>query len=109
MAENRGEIDPHEMFQNELLLKQTDQTGAFAVDIRDRLARLRESPYFGRIDFKGGDSAAPARIYIGPSAFNYGNEPLIFDWRAPGCPVCSMIMRLARRDMMPPWDGLRVN
>ncbi|WP_331472188.1 HelD family protein [Enterocloster hominis (ex Hitch et al. 2024)] len=83
MAENRGEIDPHEMFQNELLLKQTDQTGAFAVDIRDRLARLRESPYFGRIDFKGGDSAAPARIYIGPSAFNYGNEPLIFDWRAP--------------------------
>lgn len=70
MAENRGEIDPHEMFQNELLLKQTDQTGAFAVDIRDRLARLRESPYFGRIDFKGGDSAAPARFYIGPSAFN---------------------------------------
>ena len=27
MAQYRGELDPHEMFQNELLLKQTDHTG----------------------------------------------------------------------------------
>ena len=40
MADNRGEIDPHEMFQNELLLKQTDRTGAFAAGVRDRIARL---------------------------------------------------------------------
>lgn len=29
MVDYRGEIDPHEMFQNELLLRQTDRTGAF--------------------------------------------------------------------------------
>ena len=52
MADHRGEIDPHEMFQNELLLKQTDRTGAFAVEMRDRIAKLKDSPYFARIDFR---------------------------------------------------------
>ena len=49
MVENRGEIDPHEMFQNELALKQLDQKGAFAVNVREKLARLKASPYFARI------------------------------------------------------------
>jgi|GEM_PF-4216605 len=31
MVENRGEIDPHEMFQNELQLKQIDHQGVFSV------------------------------------------------------------------------------
>ena len=44
MADHRGEIDPHEMFQNELLLKQTDRTGAFAVEMRDRIVKLKDSP-----------------------------------------------------------------
>lgn len=83
MAEYRGEIDPHEMFQNELLLKQTDQTGAFAVDVRDRIAKLKESPYFARIDFQTGQSIAPDQYYIGRFSFSHKNELLIFDWRAP--------------------------
>ena len=83
MEENRGELDPHEMFQNELLLKQTDQTGAFAVDIRDKLARLKDSPYFARIDFRFGGEEVPEAFYIGRSAFFCENRPLIFDWRAP--------------------------
>ncbi len=82
MAQYRGEIDPHEMFQNELDLKQIDYSGAFAVEVRDRLAKLQASPYFGRIDFKEEDSE-PQPFYIGRFAFHYQKELLIFDWRAP--------------------------
>lgn len=83
MAEYRGEIDPHEMFQNELLLKQTDHTGAFSVEVRNQLARLKESPYFGRIDFcrKGGEESEV--YYIGKYTFKHEDKLLIFDWRAP--------------------------
>ena len=83
MAEYRGEIDPHEMFQNELLLKQTDQTGNFAMGIRDRIARLKESPYFARIDFCETTDEETAVFYIGKFAFNHRGKLLIYDWRAP--------------------------
>ena len=83
MADNRGEIDPHEMFQNELLLKQTDRTGAFAAGVRDRIARLKESPYFARIDFREDGSPAEEIYYIGRFGFQYKKKPLIYDWRAP--------------------------
>lgn len=83
MADHRGEIDPHEMFQNELLLKQTDRTGAFAVEMRDRIVKLKDSPYFARIDFKEEEEEEGQPYYIGRFAFQYENEPLIFDWRAP--------------------------
>lgn len=83
MADHRGEIDPHEMFQNELLLKQTDRTGAFAVEMRDRIAKLKDSPYFARIDFREEQEEEGQPYYIGRFAFQYENEPLVFDWRAP--------------------------
>jgi DNA helicase-2/ATP-dependent DNA helicase PcrA len=81
MAEYRGELDPHEMFQNELLLRQTDHTGAFAAGIRDRLEKLKDSPYFARIDF-GGRSESPETFYIGRFTFRHDNEILVYDWRA---------------------------
>lgn len=83
MAEYRGEIDPHEMFQNELALRDIDHSGAFAVKILEQLSKLKDSPYFARIDFKhgAGDSAIP--YYIGRFSFTHENELLIFDWRAP--------------------------
>lgn len=37
MVKNRGEIDPHEMFQNEQSLKQIDNYGAFMVKVRDKI------------------------------------------------------------------------
>lgn len=70
MADHRGEIDPHEMFQNELLLKQTDRTGAFAVEMRDRIVKLKDSPYFARIDFKEEEEEGQP-YYIGRFAFQY--------------------------------------
>ena len=83
MVEHRGDIDPHEMFQNEMLLKQTDRSGAFAVERRDRIVKIKESPYFARIDFREESRKTEDRYYIGRFAFNYENQPLIFDWRAP--------------------------
>ena len=83
MADYRGEIDPHEMFQNELALKDIDRTGAFAMGVWEKLAKLRESPYFARIDFQMQGSAQATKHYIGRFAFSHENELLIFDWRAP--------------------------
>lgn len=83
MAQYRGEIDPHEMFQNELALQQIDYSGAFAVDVRNRLARLNESPYFGRIDFKELDENEAEAFYIGRFTFSHDHELVIYDWRAP--------------------------
>lgn len=83
MSESRGEIDPHEMFQNELLLKQTDHTGAFASEIYEKLCKMKDSPYFARIDFCERDSSKPETYYIGRFSFRHGYELLILDWRAP--------------------------
>lgn len=83
MAQNRGEIDPHEMFQNELSLKQIDQSGVFAVGVREKLLKMKDSPYFARIDFKAAGKSQAAKYYIGRFTFLYENRPLIFDWRAP--------------------------
>ena len=83
MVEHRGEIDPHEMFQNELGLKQIDSSGAFAVEVRDKIAKLKDSPYFARIDFCHDTDSEADIFYIGRFAFSYDNELLISDWRSP--------------------------
>lgn len=83
MVENRGEIDPHEIFQNELALNRIDSSGAFSAGIRDKLAKLKESPYFSRIDFQENNNVESIKYYIGRFSFSYENELLIFDWRAP--------------------------
>jgi DNA helicase-2/ATP-dependent DNA helicase PcrA len=83
MVQYRGEIDPHEMFQNELALKQLDNQGAFAVKIRDKLTKLLDSPYFARIDFREASQETPAPFYIGRFAFSHDNKLLISDWRSP--------------------------
>ena len=83
MAGRRAELDPHEMFQNELGLRQIDRTGAFVALTRDKIAKLKDSPYFARIDFRD-DGAEKADIfYIGRFSFNHENKLLISDWRSP--------------------------
>ena len=83
MTDYRGELDPHEMFQNELALKQIDRTGAFAVEVWDKLMKIKESPYFARIDFQEKDEQLIEKIYIGRFSFLHENELLIYDWRSP--------------------------
>ncbi len=83
MVEQRGEIDPHEMFQNEMALKRIDKRGAVAAGILDKLAKLLDSPYFARIDFRETSKVTPASFYIGRFSFSHANELLISDWRSP--------------------------
>lgn len=83
MVQNRGDIDPHEMFQNELALNRIDHSGAFAVSVRDKIAKLKDSPYFARIDFTPQDDQEASPYYIGRFGFTHQNQMLIFDWRAP--------------------------
>ncbi|MBT2755060.1 UvrD-helicase domain-containing protein [Mesobacillus foraminis] len=49
------------------------------------LGRLKNSPYFGRIDFTEEGEAASETIYIGISSFmdEKDEDFLIYDWRAP--------------------------
>lgn len=83
LAHYRHEIDPKEIFQNELAMKQIENSGIFAVQVREKLAKLADSPYFARIDFfcDGDDNAFV--FYIGRFSFSDKSEILIYDWRAP--------------------------
>jgi DNA helicase-2/ATP-dependent DNA helicase PcrA len=96
MVEHRAEIDPTEMFQNELLLRNTDSQGNHAMRYRDRLAALRPSPYFGRVDFRpagegaGGAATEPSDAagdlqvaYIGRHSFRDEKGIAVLDWRSP--------------------------
>ena len=83
MTENRGEIDPHEMLQNEQTLAHIDRSGAQAADTRERIARLIDSPYFARVDFLPRQEQTETAYYIGRYGFLQGNRQWILDWRAP--------------------------
>ncbi len=65
MADYRGELDPHEMFQNELVLRQIDHTGAFAAEVWEKLSKLKGSPYLGRIDFRKRAGKGPKSSILG--------------------------------------------
>lgn len=49
------------------------------------LKRMKDSPYFGRIDFREDGSPAAESIYIGISSLTdaSGERFLVYDWRAP--------------------------
>lgn len=49
------------------------------------LRRMRQVPYFGRIDFKEEGDSTNEQIYIGISSLTdtSGEDFLIYDWRAP--------------------------
>ena len=83
MADYHSEMDGHEKLQNERMLEQTDRIGVFAVELREKVAKLKESPYFARIDFASDDEETSSPYYIGRFGFTQDNEKLIFDWRAP--------------------------
>jgi DNA helicase-2/ATP-dependent DNA helicase PcrA len=59
-------------------------TGGAAVAQKRKLLKLRQSPYFGRIDFATGNKE-PTPVYIGVHSFanERQRQNLIYDWRAP--------------------------
>ncbi|RAS64793.1 DNA helicase-2/ATP-dependent DNA helicase PcrA [Lentzea atacamensis] len=59
--------------------------GDHAVRRRQRIARLLESPYFGRVDFRRSDDDAARAYYIGVHNLSEPGtqEIVVHDWRAP--------------------------
>ncbi|GGF79023.1 DNA helicase [Paenibacillus albidus] len=53
---------------------------------RKDLAKLRQEPYFGRLDFQGNDENERKPLYIGKIGVDreqVSDRPLVIDWRAP--------------------------
>lgn len=53
---------------------------------RKDLAKLRQEPYFGRLDFQGNDEDERKALYIGKIGVDreqVSDRPLVIDWRAP--------------------------
>lgn len=85
LAEYRNEIDPKEIFQNELAMNQIERAGVLAVQMRERINRLLDSPYFARIDFLEDGDRETSVFYIGRYTYTDTDKTriLIFDWRTP--------------------------
>lgn len=85
--ENYTEMDEYgyENFDNQQALLQQVSSNQAKLELRRRLRKMQDSPYFGRVDFQyEGDSfSEPHYIGIGNFAGKDGGMPLIFDWRAP--------------------------
>ncbi|MCA1759594.1 MAG: helicase, partial [Bacteroidales bacterium] len=63
----------------------TAALGDHSVDKKKRLLRLRNVPYFGRIDFRKNGDVNPLPVYVGVHNF-YDEDAktnLVYDWRAP--------------------------
>lgn len=84
---NYTEMDQYgyEDFDNQRSLFEQASANARQAKKRQRLKRMVDSPYFGRVDFKyeGEEEAEKFYIGIGNFAEKAGAVPLIYDWRAP--------------------------
>lgn len=71
--------------QQEALLSERERSHRQKAAQYRKLGRLRESPYFGRIDFREDGTGFAEQVYIGVSSFvdAEGLEFLIYDWRTP--------------------------
>ncbi|MEX2475022.1 3'-5' exonuclease [Marinobacter sp.] len=82
---SRDEMDHIEKISARESIQQAVTTGEFVFSQRKRLAKLRQSPYFGRFDFHQQGHDQPRPIYIGVHHFydEVDKENVVFDWRAP--------------------------
>ena len=83
--ENLAQLDSAEKAANRTAVYDSVTFGEKAVREREKLEKLIQSPYFGRIDFVRADEEQGNAFYIGVHAFA---DPatlrsVIFDWRAP--------------------------
>ncbi len=80
------DIDPHEVRSVRENILNIHAIGESAIARRERLARMLDTPYFGRIDFRENTpDGKPAPIYIGVHTFHDfdAHTSLVYDWRAP--------------------------
>jgi len=86
IVDYKSELDKYEMLNLQQTLTMVDKRGYAQVIERERVQKLIESPYFGRLDFlyAGDNPDMVERFYIG--RFGFSDEEgtqLIYDWRAP--------------------------
>lgn len=73
------------MKQQADVLEERDRSRRHAERSLDKLRRLHQSPYFGRIDFRDGETRETEQVYLGIGSFRLPDSDtfLIYDWRAP--------------------------
>ncbi len=85
--ENYTEMDQYgyENFDNQQALLHQINANQEQLNLKHRLKKMLDSPYFGRVDFQFDGESLPETFYIGIGNFSEeaGNTPLIYDWRAP--------------------------
>lgn len=83
--EHRRDMDGSEKAALRTALDVTATQGENAVKLRERLDRLIESPYFGRVDFLDDDTGQARGYRIGVHTFRdpESRDILVHDWRAP--------------------------
>ncbi|MBE0486137.1 MAG: AAA family ATPase [Marinobacter sp.] len=82
---SRDEMDHIEKIAARESIQQAVTTGEFVLSQRKRLVKLRQSPYFGRFDFRSQGSDQPMPVYIGVHHFydEVDKDNVVYDWRAP--------------------------
>lgn len=85
MYENAAQLDSAEKAANRIAVSYGVTFGEKAVKERERMQKLIQSPYFGRIDFREAEKNADEVFYIGVHSFvdPVTSLHIIFDWRAP--------------------------
>lgn len=85
--ENYTEMDEYgyENFDNRQALLGQINSNNEQLMFKQRLVKMKASPYFGRVDFCFADEDEAESFYIGIGNFSEGagGVPLIYDWRAP--------------------------
>ena len=85
--ENYTEMDQYgyENFDNQQALLTQVNANQALLQLKSRLRKMLDSPYFGRVDFIFEGEEEPESFYIGIGSFaeKKGGIPLIYDWRAP--------------------------
>lgn len=77
--------DATQIWQYQASLSNQARKYKFAYGAVERLERMQQNPYFGRIDFVEEGEEKPEKIYIGIHNLSAGKtrEIIIYDWRAP--------------------------
>ncbi|MFZ3587749.1 RNA polymerase recycling motor HelD [Bacillus sp. DJP31] len=83
--------EPHELIETFTTIKQQaeflserERSHGHGNYLQTRLTKLKQSPYFGRIDFLFEGEQKSESVYLGIASFlNEKDEFLIYDWRAP--------------------------
>ena len=85
MQDHKRDMDNLEKNAMREVIRNYSLQGEHSLENRKRLIRLKDTGFFGRIDFLENNKQTAKNIYIGVHNFqdSQRNKNLVFDWRAP--------------------------